>query len=71
MKPCPFCGETPDENDEDTFGTCDNGRHGFVRCGCGANGPTVPIDMLFKKVPTWHAWAVECWNDQLSIGEQA
>ena len=58
LKPCPFCGETPDVNDPATFQMNQGTKWGFVVCCC--NGPEVRTE--YQPVEHWKAEAIAAWN---------
>lgn len=58
LKPCPFCGETPDLNDESGHYQIHDNKYGGIRC-C-IDGPEVRTG--YKPWPAWQAEAVNAWN---------
>ena len=58
MKPCPFCGHTPDPYDDSTFETNNVGKWGFVLC-C-IQGPEVRTG--FNPLGHWRRQAIDAWN---------
>ncbi len=62
IKPCPFCGETPDYDDPHTF-DCDQGtKWGFVQCCC--RGPDVRTG--YGPLEEWRDDAIKAWNERAS-----
>ena len=60
LKPCPFCGETPDAHEEWTFQSNQGSKWGFVVCCC--QGPEVRTD--YKDVEHWREEAIQAWNER-------
>ena len=58
LKPCPFCGETPDALNEATFQSDQGTKWGFVVCCC--NGPEVRTG--YCPVEEWKQDAIDAWN---------
>lgn len=58
LKPCPFCGETPDVNDERTFQDSQGAKWGSVVCCC--TGPEVRT--WYGPVAEWKDAAIAEWN---------
>jgi hypothetical protein len=60
---CPFCGETPNYDSENTYGLRDGGyKYGCVVCQCGALGPDVRTG--YKDWTDWREDAAKAWNDR-------
>ena len=64
LKPCPFCGETPDINGEWTFQSDQGDKWGHVVCCC--RGPEVRTG--YRPVSEWRDKAIAAWNDRANIG---
>ena len=62
LKPCPFCGATPDTNDPLTFQSDQGDKWGFVVCCC--RGPEVRTG--YGPVEEWKADAIAAWNERAS-----
>lgn len=63
LKPCPFCGHTPDINLPSTFQEINGCKWGAVVCCC--TGPEVRTG--YKK---WHYWkqdAINEWNERIEV----
>lgn len=60
LRPCPFCGETPDAGKPATFDCDQGGKWGFVVCCC--RGPEVRTG--YGPPATWQGEAVAAWNDR-------
>jgi len=60
LKPCPFCGETPDAANPLTFQMNQGDKWGFVVCCC--NGPEVRTG--YQDVEHWRADAIAAWNSR-------
>lgn len=58
LKPCPFCGETPDQDDPLTFQDIQGAKWGSVVCCC--TGPEVRT--CYESVEHWRDDAAEAWN---------
>ena len=58
LKPCPFCGTTPDADDLSTFGMPNSSKWGAVQCCVG--GPEVRTN--YMPVEHWKQRAAEAWN---------
>lgn len=58
LKPCPFCGETPDASDKATFRYTDGHKWGAVVC-CGT-GPEVRTG--YGEISHWKDDAITAWN---------
>lgn len=58
LKPCPFCGETPDVSSEHTFQTTQGTKWGSVVCCC--YGPEARTG--YGPPKDWAKYAVEEWN---------
>lgn len=58
LKPCPFCGETPDIESELTFQSNQGTKWGFVVCCC--QGPEVRTG--YGPLEDWREDAIEEWN---------
>lgn len=62
-KPCPFCGDAIDVENEGHFGYKDGGtKWGAVVCGCGALGPDVRTGYAPWKI--WRESALKEWNQR-------
>jgi glutaredoxin len=60
LKPCPFCGRTPDADSPGTFKTVEGHKFGAVAC-C-RNGPEV---RTFYALPEeWRDKAIKAWNER-------
>jgi hypothetical protein len=60
LKPCPFCGRTPDTDSPDTFKTVEGHKFGAVAC-CRV-GPEV---RTFYALPEeWRGKAIKAWNER-------
>nr|DAH73645.1 MAG TPA: helix-turn-helix protein [Caudoviricetes sp.] len=58
LEPCPWCGETPNE---DSYALRDGGyKYGGIVCGCGVQGPDVRTD--YYDWPHWKEAAIAAWN---------
>lgn len=60
LKPCPFCGETPDADNPDTFQSSQGRKWGYVVC-CG-QGPEVRTG--YRPVSEWKDDAIAWWNSR-------
>ena len=60
LKPCPFCGETPDITNPATFIDHQGTKWGSVQC-C-ALGPEVRTGYDVSKNAPWHEDAIAAWN---------
>lgn len=60
LNPCPWCGESPDANGENTYRLTDGLKYGAVQC-CIV-GPEVRTD--YKDVAHWKDRAIEAWNER-------
>lgn len=58
IKPCPFCGVTPDIDLDSTFMARDGGKYGAVNCCC--EGPSVRTN--YAPVFEWRDRAIAEWN---------
>jgi len=58
VRPCPYCGETPDVNDLRSFRETDGPKWGALQC-CGM-GPEVRTN--YEPVEKWRDRAIEAWN---------
>ena len=67
LKPCPWCGNTPDASNPGTFQLTDGVKYGAVQC-CGA-GPDVRTD--YRDFPHWKDAAIESWNDRTAPAQGA
>lgn len=65
LKPCPFCGEIPDKNDEWTFQSNQGDKWGFVVCCC--QGPEVRTG--YQPVEKWRNEAIKAWNERREMME--
>jgi len=59
MKPCPFCGETPDQTN---FVYTDGYKWGAVGCPCGGTGPDVRTKYDDSAFAPWHEKAIAEWD---------
>lgn len=64
LKPCPFCGLTPEEN---SYYADQGNKWGRVVCGCGAYGPDVRTSYDMSPNAPWHADAAKEWNRRAEI----
>ena len=61
MKPCPWCGRTPDADDPATFATYHTGgKWGAVQC-C-AIGPEIRTG--YRPLAEWKDAAIAAWDDR-------
>lgn len=60
LKPCPFCGETPDASDPRTFQDSQGTKWGSVVCCC--TGPEVRTH--YQGVEHWRDKAITAWNER-------
>lgn len=60
LKPCPFCGETPDADNPDTFQMPETSKYGAVVCCC--YGPDVRTS--YQDVEHWRDDAIAAWNER-------
>lgn len=60
LKPCPFCGLTPDASSPHTFKTTDGHKFGAVTCCC--TGPEVRT--AYAPVEEWRDKAIKAWNER-------
>lgn len=60
IKPCPFCGETPDVNRRETFTMEDRPKWASVVC-C-IIGPEIRTG--YEKWPAWKQNAIDAWNER-------
>ncbi len=58
MKPCPFCGQHPDPDNEYTFQSDQGDKWGYVVCCC--QGPEVRTG--YKDMEYWRDDAIMEWN---------
>lgn len=58
IKPCPFCGLTPNIDDESSFRSSQGGKWGNVVCCC--EGPEVRTN--YKPLESWKEDAIKEWN---------
>ena len=59
--PCPFCGQTPDINDDAHFKVTQGGKWGSLVCCC--EGPEVRTG--YQELSHWKAAAIEEWNTRV------
>ncbi len=64
IKPCPFCGETPEYDDATWFDTDCITKWGFLECACGARGPDIRTG--YENLPHWKDDAIKAWNKRSS-----
>lgn len=69
MKPCPFCGETPDANCRQSFTPEVQPKWAFVECSCGARGPEIRTG--YKSWQVWKVDAIAAWDDRKEVGGEA
>lgn len=62
LKPCPFCGETPDVDDPRTFSNVGGGSK-WARVQCCIGGPEVRTSYL--GVEHWRDDAIRAWNERV------
>jgi len=67
LLPCPFCGETPDENEPTTFWHETGSRWAAVVC-C-IRGPEIRAG-IYAPLEEWKEEAIAAWNERKSPGEQ-
>lgn len=65
MKPCPFCGKTPDADEPNTFVLATGGKWGAVQCCC--IGPEVRTSYL--PLEKWRDEAIAAWDDRVVVRE--
>ena len=61
LKPCPFCGQTPDIDHPSTFQMPETSKYGCLVC-CGA-GPEVRTQ--YEDVEHWKQDAIDAWNERV------
>ena len=60
MKPCPFCGGTPNPDNPYTFQCSQGDKWGSVVCCCA--GPEVRTGYDTSDDAPWHEDAIKEWN---------
>ena len=65
VRPCPFCGETPNTESEISFPTNGGFKWGTLQCGCGARGPDVRTD--YRPWTEWREKAIGKWNHRADV----
>lgn len=60
LKPCPFCGITPDMGNPYTFEADQGGKWGHVVCCC--TGPEVRTG--YGPLKDWIDDAIDAWNER-------
>jgi hypothetical protein len=63
LKPCPFCGETPDIDGTWTFQCNQGDKWGYVVCCC--HGPEVRTS--YGPVESWRDAAIAAWNERVDM----
>jgi Lar family restriction alleviation protein len=60
VKPCPFCGHTPDINNPNTFQESQGTKWGAVVCGC------TEVRTGYGPLEDWKDDAIKAWNRRAS-----
>lgn len=66
LLPCPFCGNTPDVDEPETFQTPVTCKWGCVTCCC--YGPDVRTG--YGPLKDWKADAIKAWNKRAALKEE-
>ena len=61
LKPCPFCGETPDVDNPNIFEMDQGDKWAHVVCCCA--GPEVRTD--YQELEHWKQRAIDAWNERV------
>lgn len=68
LKPCPFCGETPDASNPDVFWIDSNQGNKWGSVKCCIYGPEVRTGYAKDG---WQQDAADAWNERVVVGAPA